>query len=158
VADGGGLSFAIRRALHSDLPEITRIAHAAKRHWGYSDDLIDLWKNDLTVTIEDLRNDLVFCAERNGTLAGFYCVSGDGPSREIEHMWVLPEHIGSGLGRTLFEHMIGELRAAGVERLRIESDPNAAGFYERMGARRIGDVPATPAGRTLPLLELTIDS
>jgi hypothetical protein len=52
--------------------------------------------------------------------------------------------------------MIDELRAEGVERLRIASDPNALGFYEKMGARRIGDVPATPAGRTLPLLELRI--
>jgi GNAT superfamily N-acetyltransferase len=157
VADGGGLSLVIRKARPSDLPELTRIAHAAKRHWGYSDDLIHLWNNDLTVTTGDLRDDLVFCAERSGALAAFYSVSGTGPSREIEHMWVMPGHIGSGIGRALFDHMIGELRAVGVERLRIESDPNAAGFYERMGARRIGDVPATPAGRTLPLLELTIE-
>jgi ribosomal protein S18 acetylase RimI-like enzyme len=156
VADGGGLIIRIRRARASDLPELTRIAHAAKRHWNYSDELITLWRDDLTVTSDDLQDDLVFCAERDGTLAGFYSVSGDGPSREIEHMWVLPEHIGSGIGRALFEHMTAELRAAGVELLRIESDPNAVGFYERMGARRIGDVPATPAGRTLPLLELAI--
>jgi hypothetical protein len=38
--------------------------------------------------------------------------------------------------------------------LRIASDPFAEGFYRRMGARRVGVVPSTPRGRTLPLLLL----
>jgi ribosomal protein S18 acetylase RimI-like enzyme len=146
----------IRKAVPSDHHELTRLAHAAKRHWGYSDELLALWKDSLTITADDLREDLVFCAERDGVIAGFCSTSGDGAVREVEHLWVMPRHIGSGLGRALLEHVIHELRAAGVERLRIESDPNAVGFYEKMGACRIGDVPATPAGRTLPLLELVI--
>ena len=146
----------LRRATPRDVPELSRIAHAAKRHWGYPEDLLEIWAPDLTVTTEDLEADLVCCAERDDGIAGFYSVSGDGPTREVEHMWVLPEHIGSGLGRILFEHMCETLTALRVERLLIASDPNAVGFYERMGAKRIGDVPATPAGRTLPLMELKI--
>jgi GNAT superfamily N-acetyltransferase len=146
-----------RRACAADSAELTRIAHAAKRHWGYPDELIDLWKEDLTLLPADVEENLVFCAERDGAIAGFYSVSGAGTAAgEIEHMWVLPGHIGTGLGRALFEHMVGRLRESGVKTLRIESDPNAAAFYERMGARREGDVRATPAGRTLPLLVLTI--
>jgi hypothetical protein len=30
-------------------------------------------------------------------------------------------------------------RALGAMRLVLEADPNAVGFYERLGARRIGD-------------------
>jgi GNAT superfamily N-acetyltransferase len=150
------MTFPIRRAAASDASQLTRIAHAAKSYWNYPEELIRLWAPDLTVTPIDIETDLVFCAERDGRIAGFYSVSSDGPVREIEHMWILPEHIGRGLGRELFNHMIEKLRDAGVERLRIESDPNAVGFYERMGAVRIGDVPASPEARTLPLLELTI--
>jgi GNAT superfamily N-acetyltransferase len=147
----------LRRATAADVSTLTRIAHAAKRHWGYPEQLIELWKDDLTVLPADVDADLVFCAEREGAMAGFYSVSGIGTAAcEIEHMWVLPEHIGTGLGRALFEHMVRTLREQGVRTLRIASDPNAVGFYERMGARREGDVPATPEGRTLPLLVLTI--
>jgi GNAT superfamily N-acetyltransferase len=150
------MSFRIRRSIPSESPELTRIAHASKRHWGYSDDLMTMWQADLTVSPAAIADDLVFCAEVDGAIAAFYAVSGDGPVREIEHLWVLPAHIGTGVGRALFEHMVEQLWGAGVSTLRIASDPNAAGFYERMGARRIGDVPATPEGRTLPLLELAI--
>ena len=38
---------------------------------------------------------------------------------------------------------------------RLESDPNAAGFYARMGARRVGEVPSKAmAGRMLPVFEV----
>src|SRR6187402_697834 len=116
------MTVVVRKAQALDPPALTRIAHAAKRHWGYEEELIELWREALTVTTEDVREDLVFCAERDGTIAGFYSVSGDGRSREIEHFWVLPEHIGTGIGRALFQHMLATLREAGVERLRIESD------------------------------------
>jgi hypothetical protein len=42
------------------------------------------------------------------------------------------------VGRALFEHSVEQARALGFCSLHIESDPNAEGFYERMGARRVG--------------------
>jgi hypothetical protein len=38
----------------------------------------------------------------------------------------------------------------------ITADPNAEGFSTRLGARRVGEVPSTPAGRMLPRLEVTV--
>jgi GNAT superfamily N-acetyltransferase len=148
--------FRFRRAVLSDCETLTALAHAAKRHWRYDESLIELWRPTLTVPPDDLETDVVWCAEFDGKTAAFYSISDSGGAWELDHMWVLPELIGKGLGRAMFDHMMGELRARGAETLRIESDPNAVGFYERMGARRIGDVPAIPKGRTLPLLELTI--
>lgn len=58
----------------------------------------------------------------------------------------------------LFEAVTDEVgrRRAGV--LRVESDPHAVGFYERMGARLAGTVPAPVLGtaRELPVLELDV--
>ena len=48
--------------------------------------------------------------------------------------------------------------ALGVTALSIESDPHAEGFYLRLGARRIGEVPSTLPGRVLPLLEFRINT
>lgn len=146
----------IRRARRADSDELTRIAHAAKRFWGYPEKLIRLWKNDLTVTPEVIADTPVYCARRGERVAGFYALSGEGARRELEHMWVDPEHIGSGVGRALFAHLVRHLRRAGVTRLEIASDPNAEGFYRRLGARRVGSVASTPPGRELPLLVLPV--
>lgn len=58
----------------------------------------------------------------------------------------------SGIGRLLFSHLLSYLRRPEVIRLMIASDPNAAGFYQRLGAGRIGAVSSTPRGRRLPRL------
>ena len=94
----------------------------------------------------------VYCAVRGSSVVGFYALSDRSTAPELEHMWVRPKHIGSGVGRSLFAHLLEQLHAMGATRLRIASDPNAEGFYRRMGARRVGRVPSTPAGRYLPLL------
>ena len=44
----------------------------------------------------------------------------------------------------------------GADRLTMESDPNAAGFYERMGARRTGSVTAPSTGRELQVYEVLL--
>jgi hypothetical protein len=52
-------------------------------------------------------------------------------------------------------HMLEEARRFGYPTVRIQSDPNAEGFYAKMGARRIGFVESTVSqGRVLPLMEI----
>jgi ribosomal protein S18 acetylase RimI-like enzyme len=150
------VTVAIRRARPADAAVLTRIAHAAKRHWGYPEESIKLWKSDLTVTPELIRVQPVYCATRGVRTIGFYALSGADAAREIEHMWVAPRYLGCGVGRQLFAHLIKRLRGMKVARLRIVADPNAEGFYRRMGARRVGRVASTPAGRYLPLLILDL--
>lgn len=146
------MQLAIRRARRSDAEALTRVAHAAKRFWGYSAKLMRLWEADLTVTPEFVAGHPVYCATHEGAIVGFYAVSGGNAIRELEHLWIHPECIGAGVGRLLFSHLLGHLRRKGVARLMIASDPNAEGFYRRLGARRVGMVASRPAGRRLPLL------
>lgn len=148
----------IREARASDIAELTRIAHAAKRHWGYPEKLIRLWKHDLTVTSEAVESELVYCAIRGRKIAGFYALSCVGRTCEIEHMWVDPRCIGTGVGGRLFKHLLKRLRVMKVTRLKIASDPNAEGFYLRMGARRVGRVASRPSGRSIPLLVMRVES
>jgi hypothetical protein len=54
----------------------------------------------------------------------------------------------------LFAHAIERAKALGFRVLEIESNPNAEGFYRRLGARRVGARVAELDGqrRELPLL------
>jgi GNAT superfamily N-acetyltransferase len=148
----------VRRAVAGDADTLTRVAHAAKRHWGYPETLLALWKRDLTVTAQLIAEHPVYCAVRGSEVVGFYALSEDDGVFELEHMWVDPAHMRAGLGARLFRHATDLVRSLGGASLRIASDPNAEGFYRRMGARRVGTVPSTPAGRELPLLVIEIDS
>lgn len=147
---------AILRAHGTDAADLTRISRAAKRYWGYPEKLIRLWQRDLTVTPGFIERHPVYRAVHRGKAVGFYAISGTSSARELEHMWVHPKYIGAGVGRALFAHLLRRLRTMQVRRLDVLSDPNAEGFYRRMGARQVGVVPSTPEGRVLPLLRLTL--
>jgi GNAT superfamily N-acetyltransferase len=145
-------SLEMRRARASDAAALTRIAHAAKRHWGYSDALIELWNDELTVTTDFVDAHPVYVATRGATVVGFYALSHENDVFELEHMWVDPPHIGNGVGRQLFTHAVATARALGGALLAIAADPNAEAFYSGLGARRAGEIASTPPGRVLPLL------
>jgi predicted N-acetyltransferase YhbS len=70
----------------------------------------------------------------------------------------LPEFLGTGIGRALFDHAVCRAAALGAGVVSVESDPNAEGFYRRMGARRVGEIsyPIDGQKRTLPLLAVEV--
>jgi GNAT superfamily N-acetyltransferase len=146
----------IRRAAEADAPVLTAVAHAAKGHWGYPEAWMALWQRDLTLTPEFIERHPVHCAVEDGAIVGFYALLFAGAECELEHFWVTPARIGSGLGRRLVAHAVERCRAIGAPRLWITADPNAEAFYLHLGARRVGEVPSTPAGRTLPRLTLAV--
>ena len=151
-------SVAIQAARPTEAQRLTAIAHAAKRHWGYSEELISLWQADLTISPQFIADCPVFCAVRVSEIFGFYALSRQGEVFELEHLWVDPQHMGTGVGTLLFEHAARTVRSMGGSILNIASDPHAEGFYLRMGAIRVGEVPSKPEGRTLPLLTLVIEA
>lgn len=143
----------IRRAVAADAEALTAVAHAAKRHWRYPEEWIALWRRDLTFTGEFIERYPVYCAVEADAIVGASALVFAAADCELEHFWIVPTRMGTGLGRALFEHAVERCRAIGARRLWINADPNAEGFYERMGGRRVGEVPSTPAGRMLPRLE-----
>ena len=137
----------IRRARLSDAEVLTAIAHGAKRHWGYPEHWIGVWVTELTVTGEYIAACPVYVAECEMEIVGFYALCPSGSRCSLDHLWVRPASMGRGIGRLLFRHAVETARDGGSAELRIDSDPNAAGFYRRMGARWCGVVGAPMDGR-----------
>jgi GNAT superfamily N-acetyltransferase len=148
----------ILRAKPGDAEALTRISFAAKRHWGYPERWIERWRETLTVTPDLVSRNEVYAAIVEGKAVGFYALAGEGRGIELEHLWVLPEFIGTGLGRALFDHAVRQAASLGAEVLSVEADPNAEGFYRRMGARRVGEIsyPMDGQERTLPMLAVDV--
>ena len=127
---------AIVRATPAMSARLTEIALAAKAHWGYPAHWLDAWRDDLTFTPEVIERLAVFALVEAGTPAGLYALAPtDAPSvLSLEHLWVHPEAMGRGYGRRLVAHARAEAARRGAAWLDIISDPQAEGFYRRLGA------------------------
>jgi N-acetylglutamate synthase-like GNAT family acetyltransferase len=148
----------IRRAKPAEAEVLTEIAHAAKRHWGYPENWIEHWKNDLTITPEFISKNEVYVALAGEEIVGCCAIVFDDLLAELEHMWIKPERIGTGVGRALFLRLKERAVNLGLPALEISSDPNAEGFYQRLGAKRIGDVRSEIEGkpRVLPRMKVEL--
>ena len=92
----------IRRSTPEEAATLTQIALDAKRHWGYPDHWIQHWESDLTITSDFIRDNHVYVAEASGEICGFYALCVGDNKAELEHMWVTPPSIGTGIGKELF--------------------------------------------------------
>jgi N-acetylglutamate synthase-like GNAT family acetyltransferase len=154
------MSLVIQRAKPGEAGVLTDIAHAAKRHWGYPENWIQHWKADLTITPEFIATNEVYIAMNGEEIVGCCAITFNGSLAELEHMWIKPEHIGTGVGRALFLYVKERAANLKIPALELSADPNAEGFYERMGATRIGEVRSEIEGelRVLPRMKIGIAS
>lgn len=146
----------IARAEPENAAELTAIAFAAKRHWGYPERWLERWRDVLTITTDFIAQHAVWMAmEGNVRLAFGTLRMTDGGVAVIDHLWVRPAAMRRGTGRALFAQLEAEARRRGARVLAIESDPNAEGFYLKMGARTMARIPAALDGqkRFLPVME-----
>lgn len=147
----------IRPAASLEAPELSRLALASKSFWGYGDDQLALWCDELTVSEGLISTARVECAVLGGQVVGFFALVDHGPVAELEHLWVRLGHMRRGIGAALLERAVSAARGDGRRTLVVVSDPHAAGFYVRMGATQVGEHESTPPGRCLPVLSLDLD-
>ena len=146
----------IRKARPAEASELTAIAFAAKRHWEYPEEWIALWASDLSVDKEYVANNSVFVATDNSPILGWCAVSTKSDACWVDHCWVLPEATGNGIGKMLVREAFNLAAKLGCGSLKVVADPNAEGFYLRLGFVLIGEQPSLPKGRRLPVLEAPV--
>lgn len=148
----------IRRASDQDAAELTLITLAAKRHWGYPESWIQFWTPSMTITSTYIQTHEIWMAVIDGQLAAYYSFDENEGRRWLDNLWVLPEYIGKGLGRSLFQHALERCKAQNIPSMLIEADPHAQSFYEKMGARKVHEHRTEVEGvpRTLPIMEINL--
>ena len=155
----------LRTPYADEAAQLSAIGVRSKAFWGYDTAFMAACRDELTVTPADLADPRKIwrLAEVDGRIAGYFGVvpcdeDRSNGSCEIEALFVEPGDIGSGLGRTLFDALVELAASSGYRRLVIQSDPNALGFYEAMGAVKIGERASDSIpGRRLPLLEVELN-
>jgi len=145
----------VRAALPSEARALTALAIRSKAHWGYDAAFMERAALDLEMTPELIEGAAVFVAESGTDVLGFYVLASADGVPMLRDLWVDPAAIGMGVGARLWAHMLEQARRLGYRTVRIQSEPNAEGFYVKMGARRVGFAESTVVkGRMLPLMEI----
>lgn len=132
----------------------------SKAHWGYDAQFMAFAHRSLQIDPAAVADGRVLVAvdRDDGALGVADCAALPEPGAfDLVHLFVEPRALRNGVGRALFEAACAWCLAHGGTKLVIQSDPNAVGFYQRLGARLIGEAPSDSVpGRTLPLLELDL--
>jgi GNAT superfamily N-acetyltransferase len=162
-APGGDepVRYRVRSARPDEAQALTALCLRSKAHWGYDADFMCKVEASgvLAVTESLIRDAWVNVAEDDQRrVLGVVAVRAleDG-AFDLWLLFVDPFAMRNGVGRELFGAAVRHAARRGGKRLAILSDPFAAPFYERLGARKIRDAPSDAIpGRLLPLFEFAI--
>lgn len=149
----------IRSARPEEAGALTALALRAKASWNYPAAWLARWEAELAFDPAYISAHRVRVAEAGDVLAGVLALEERPDGWEIERLWVDPAAQGLGAGRALVDDAVAHAARERRGDVTVLSDPHAEAFYRRLGATRIGDVPAPMPGapdRVLPRLVLRL--
>jgi GNAT superfamily N-acetyltransferase len=131
-----------RQGTDGDVDDLAQAVGDVASGGTYDDEFLAACRMQHTLQPEQCDGVHTVVAARGDALLGFYRLAVQAPVAKLADLFVDPTVIGRGVGATLLADAVDRARALGVSRLVIDADPHAAGFYMRMGARRVGSVAA----------------
>jgi GNAT superfamily N-acetyltransferase len=156
--DGNELAnLRIRAGVAEEAALLREIAIAAKSHWGYDQAWVRQWVEGGGFSDEALRGRNIYVAEIAGQTVGWAALVPKGDVCWLDDLWIDPSWIGKGVGSQLWRHVAALARAQGALRLEWEAEPNAIGFYEKMGATYLRDSDSSERDRVLPIMGVTLE-
>ena len=130
------------------------------------DEVFSIWENSVRATHdflneEDIRNlipivketaipntDLYCVRNAEHVMGGFMGIAGD----EVTMLFVSPEFFGQGIGTTLMNYAVHELKCTRVDV--NEQNLNALNFYQKLGFKVVARSPLDGQGNPFPLLHM----
>ena len=146
----------IRPAVREDEQRLREIAFAAKANWGYEHERVRTWVNTLRLFGNAAPRAEIHVAERAAQPIAWMRVIPCGAFCVLEDLWVEPAWQRAGVGSTLFWLAQRRAHDLGAQRLEWKAEPNAIGFYTRMGARHIRDTPPNEWDRVLQVMAVDL--
>lgn len=145
------------RPLHiNDLPEVSELGIRSKATWGYSEEAMAVFTQELTHGSDLITQSLeaiVACVDEK--IVGYFTlVRRDDDSIELDFMFVIPESMRQGIGTAMMEEAMRLARSHDAEHLWLIADPNAVGFYEKFGAKQVAEHQSSISGRTIPVMKI----
>lgn len=129
-----------RKADSKDLNQLNKIAHESEAYWGYDDMFMSIFKDKYALDESFLKQSETFVMRDVEDIIGFFSIEKHGLEATLEYFYIKVDHIGSGMGRKMWNLMTEVCLMMNVERLSWVTSPGAIPFYTKMGATRVGEV------------------
>lgn len=147
----------IEKAAIEDHEILSDIAFKGKSYWNYEAQLLESWRENLTITKEYILENKVYKVVDDTKIIGFYSlVRIDEATAKLDFLFMYPEFIGQGIGKLLLENCFEIVKTKNVKRLILDADPNAENFYAHFGFVTYGKLESSIKNRFLPQMELIL--
>lgn len=147
----------IEKANITDNETLTSITKKSKAYWGYSAEQIQKWDKNLTISQDYIRNNNTFKLTENDLILGYYSYLFENEKTvKLDNLFILPEHIGKGFGKQLLLDFLNKMKEEKIERIILDSEPNAESFYSKMGFVKIGEFETSIKNRFMPIMEMKL--
>ena len=148
----GSAVVSVRAPQPADHERLRELTVESKAHWGYDRDFVRGWAEGLSFETAYER----WVVEADGEIAAWVALvpPQDGVA-VLDDLWVDPAWMKRGLGSLLFGVVADRARELGAARLEWGAEPNAVGFYEKLGGRKLRDH-ITEWGRIAPWMGLEL--
>lgn len=140
----------ILQADFQDADTLTQIAIESKASWGYSQEQIDNWKEDLTITLERLNKWEFYKFVNGDEILGFSGLSFVSQQSVLEFLFISPKFMRKKIGKQLLDHALYRAKQKECMSMLVLSDPNAQSFYEKYGFKKFREEESSIPGRFLP--------
>lgn len=128
----------IRRARAEEGALLVELQRRASLHWPDTREALMTHPDAIELPPAQIGAGLVRVAEEGGRIVAFSVLlaAGEGDREcELDGLFVEPDRMGGGLGRLLIEDAARSAAAQGAVAIAVIANPNALGFYERVGFR-----------------------
>ena len=137
----------MRPATKCQAHALTNIMHAAKAHWGYDPQDMEIFREHWKITPEMIEADPPLVILDETRPIGFARVVKENiETALLDHLFVLPEAHGNGYGAWLLGGAEEIAKRMQCSTLRLEADAHAVPFYARHGYHSTGNRPSAFKG------------
>jgi GNAT superfamily N-acetyltransferase len=133
---------AIRRARPDEAPALNALTGRSTLHWGYEPAFLDWEPEALIVTTGLIAGSPVYVYEEDARVLGYHALLYKDPHWYLDKLFVEPDRIGTGLGKTLWLHAVATARDLGDHGAAARRRPKRRALLPRHGlhlARRASD-------------------
>lgn len=126
-----------RTATQADAPSVTQVYLTSRKAFvafapiAHSDEAVSCWIRDILIP-----SNRVTVVEQAGKIIGMMALSLEDSVGWIDHLYLLPEAVGQGIGTALVERAKAELGSP-IRLYTFQANAGAIRFYQRHGFKPI---------------------
>lgn len=134
---------------------LTQINFDGKSYLGYSQEQIQKWAEDLTITSQYIDENEVYNLLLNDEIIGYYSyVKINEKEIKLDNLFLFSKYIGKGYGKLMMSHFLEEATIKKLKQITLEAEPKAEDFYKKFRFVTYGQIEFSIKGRFLPLMKL----